>query len=228
MNERRILKQSRDVEAYFAGPFHPDPSGIATQERPGTTDVAANGWESLEADALACGACALAQTRRNVVLGEGSRAAELMFVGEAPGFDEDAQGRPFVGKAGQLLDRIIEAMGFRRKDVYIANCLKCHPPQNRNPLPEEIAVCRHLLDRQVDLVQPRVVCALGKFAAQTLLGSDEPISRLRGRFFEYRGRRLIATFHPAYLLRNPSDKKIVWSDMRMILAELGRTPPARK
>jgi DNA polymerase len=167
-----------------------------------------------------CQACALAQTRTRLVFGAGNPKAELMFVGEAPGYDEDQQGMPFVGAAGQLLTKIIEAMKLKREDVYIANCLKCRPPQNRNPLPGEIAACHPILSEQIRIIEPKIICALGKFAAQTLLKSEEPISRLRGRFFDFGRAKLIATFHPAYLLRNPSDKRLVWEDMQKIMVEL--------
>jgi len=139
-----------------------------------------------------------------------------MFVGEAPGADEDVQGIPFVGRAGQLLTKIIEAIDLKRDDVYIANVIKCRPPQNRNPEPDEVATCEPFLFRQIDLIQPKVIVALGKFAAQTLLRTDEPISRLRGRVSDYRGAKLIPTFHPAYLLRNPSSKREVWEDMKLV------------
>jgi uracil-DNA glycosylase family 4 len=168
-----------------------------------------------------CQMCPLSQTRTHVVFGAGNPDARLMFVGEAPGFDEDRQGLPFVGAAGQLLTKIIEAMKLTREEVYIANCLKCRPPGNRNPLPSEIAACGVILSKQIAIIQPKIICALGKFAAQTLLKTDEPISRLRGRFFDWdQGIRLMPTFHPAYLLRNPGDKKLVWQDMKMIMAEL--------
>lgn len=144
-----------------------------------------------------------------------------MFVGEAPGYDEDQQGLPFVGAAGQLLTKMIEAMKFGRNDVYIANCLKCRPPGNRNPLPTEIVSCNPILMRQIEIIQPKVICALGKFAAQTLLQTQEPISRLRGRFHDWRGTRVMPTFHPAYLLRTPDDKKLAWEDLKLILQELG-------
>jgi len=175
---------------------------------------------TLRTVALACRKCALCDTRTQVVFGVGHPQASLMFVGEAPGFDEDRQGEPFVGAAGQLLTRIIEAIHLRREEVYIANILKCRPPNNRNPLPDEIALCRPYLDRQIELIRPRIICALGKFAAQTLLASDTPISRLRGRFHDYRGTPVMPTFHPAYLLRNPGAKREVWHDMQQIQAAL--------
>ncbi len=146
--------------------------------------------------------------------------ADLVFVGEAPGADEDAQGRPFVGRAGQLLTKIIEAMGLKREDVYICNILKCRPPGNRNPQPEEIAACEPFLIRQLEAIRPRVICALGTFAAHTLLKSEAPITVLRGRFHTYQGIPLMPTYHPAYLLRNPEAKKLVWEDVQMIMKAL--------
>jgi uracil-DNA glycosylase family 4 len=154
--------------------------------------------------------------RTQVVFGVGNPEADLMFVGEAPGADEDVQGIPFVGRAGQLLTKIIEAIDLRRDDVYIANVIKCRPPQNRNPEPDEVETCEPFLFQQIDIVKPTVIVALGKFAAQALLRTDAPISRLRGRVFEYRGAKLIPTFHPAYLLRNPASKREVWEDMKLV------------
>lgn len=162
----------------------------------------------------------LAKTRKNVVFGAGNVSAELMFVGEAPGRDEDIQGLPFVGRAGQLLTKMIEAMGLTRQHVFIANVLKCRPPQNRNPLPKEIINCEPYLLEQLELIKPKVICALGTFAAQTLLKKSEPISRLRGRFYDYHGIKLLPTFHPAYLLRSPGEKKKAWADLKMIKKEL--------
>jgi len=164
-----------------------------------------------------CSRCKLhALGRTQVVFGVGNPDARLMFVGEAPGGDEDIQGVPFVGRAGQLLTKIIEAIGLKREDVYIANVIKCRPPQNRNPEPDEVATCEPFLFQQIDAVRPRVIVALGTFAARTLLRSLDPISRLRGRVFDYRGAKLIPTFHPAYLLRNPSSKRDVWDDMKLV------------
>ena len=154
--------------------------------------------------------------RRQVVFGVGSPQADLMFVGEAPGADEDIQGEPFVGRAGQLLTKIIEAIGLSRGDVYIANVIKCRPPQNRNPEQDEVDTCEPFLFRQIDVIQPKVIVALGTFAARALLRTLDPISRLRGRVFEYRGAKLIPTFHPAYLLRNPASKREVWEDMKLV------------
>jgi len=169
----------------------------------------------------ACTRCKLATLgRHQTVFGVGNPNADLMFVGEAPGADEDIQGEPFVGKAGQLLTKIIEAIGLSRAEVYIANVIKCRPPGNRNPEPDEVAQCEPFLFRQVDTVKPKVIVALGKFAAQCLLRSETPISRLRGREFPYRDAILIPTFHPAYLLRNPSAKRDVWEDMKRVRAIL--------
>jgi DNA polymerase len=169
----------------------------------------------------ACTRCKLCTLGRStVVFGSGSPKARLMFVGEAPGEDEDRQGLPFVGRAGQLLTKIIEAIGLTREQVYIANVIKCRPPENRNPEPDEVAACSPFLFRQVELVAPHVIVALGKFAAQCLLQTTDPITRLRGREFEFHGRILIPTFHPAYLLRNPAAKREVWDDMKKVRALL--------
>lgn len=168
-----------------------------------------------------CGRCKLHTLgRKQVVFGVGNPSADLMFVGEAPGADEDEQGEPFVGRAGQLLTKIIEAIGLRRDQVYIANLIKCRPPGNRNPEPDEVEQCEPFLLRQVDAIKPRVIVALGKFSAQALLKTGDPITRLRGRVFNYRGASLIPTFHPAYLLRNPSAKRDVWDDMKKARAIL--------
>jgi uracil-DNA glycosylase len=158
--------------------------------------------------------------RRQVVFGVGNPNADLMFVGEAPGADEDIQGEPFVGRAGQLLTKIIEAIGLRREDVYIANVIKCRPPGNRNPEPDEVEQCEPFLFRQIDTVKPKVIVALGKFAAQCLLRTTDPITRIRGREFTYRDAILMPTYHPAYLLRTPSAKREVWEDMKRVRAIL--------
>jgi uracil-DNA glycosylase len=172
---------------------------------------------AIRADIGDCTRCKLHTLgRRQVVFGVGNPNADLMFVGEAPGADEDVQGEPFVGRAGQLLTKIIEAIGLARSDVYIANVIKCRPPQNRNPEQDEVDTCEPFLFRQVDVIQPKVIVALGTFAARALLRTLDPISRLRGRIFEYRGAKLIPTFHPAYLLRNPSSKREVWEDMKLV------------
>jgi uracil-DNA glycosylase len=154
--------------------------------------------------------------RKQVVFGVGNPDADLMFVGEAPGADEDLQGIPFVGRAGQLLTKIIEAIDLKRDDVYIANVIKCRPPQNRNPEQDEVETCEPFLFQQIDVIKPKVIVALGTFAARALLRTLDPISRLRGRVYEYRGAKLIPTFHPAYLLRNPGSKREVWEDMKLV------------
>jgi uracil-DNA glycosylase family 4 len=166
-----------------------------------------------------CTRCKLHLTRRHIVFGEGSERAKLVFVGEAPGEDEDRQGRPFVGKAGQLLTRIINAIGLTRDEVYITNIIKCRPPANRNPQQEEIATCEPFLGKQLEIIQPRIICALGTFAAQTLLKTDEKISRLRGHFHSYKGIKVMPTYHPAFLLRNPHKKREAWEDMKKIHGE---------
>ena len=196
-----------------AGSNVPSPS-------PSSADAAAQ-LAHLAASVSNCQACRLHEGRRQVVFGTGTPAADLVFVGEAPGRDEDLQGEPFVGPAGQLLTRIIEAIGLTRQEVYILNVIKCRPPQNRNPLPDEVAACRPIIDKQLACLKPRVICALGAFAAQALLRTDERISRLRGRFHAMGGILVRPTFHPAYLLRNPQDKRKVWEDMQDIQRELG-------
>ena len=168
-----------------------------------------------------CRRCPLGDRRQHLVFGEGNPSAGLVFVGEAPGADEDAQGRPFVGRAGQLLTKIIAAMGLKREEVYICNILKCRPPGNRNPLPDEIAACEPFLIRQLGVIRPRVICAMGSIAAHALLKSEAPISVLRGRFHSYQGIPLMPTYHPAYLLRNPGAKKQVWEDVQGIMKRLG-------
>jgi uracil-DNA glycosylase len=176
----------------------------------------ADALSNIRTDLGECTRCKLhALGRKQIVFGVGKADADLMFVGEAPGGDEDIQGIPFVGRAGQLLTKIIEAIGLTRDDVYIANVIKCRPPQNRNPEPDEVDTCEPFLFQQIDVIKPKVIVALGTFAARALLRTLDPISRLRGRVFEYRGAKLIPTFHPAYLLRNPSSKREVWEDMKL-------------
>ena len=164
-----------------------------------------------------CRRCGLSSKRTQIVFGDGSSQARLLFVGEGPGYEEDKQGKPFVGAAGKLLNRILEAMHLAREDVYICNIVKCRPPNNRNPKPEEISTCGPFLERQIRAINPEFICALGKFAAQTLLASNEPISKLRGRFHLYQGIRVMPTYHPAYLLRNPGSKRDVWNDMQQLM-----------
>lgn len=175
-----------------------------------------------------CQRCKLCKGRSNIVFGVGDPGARLMFVGEGPGEDEDLRGEPFVGAAGALLDRIITGgMGLRRSQVYIANVVKCRPPNNRNPEPDEIVACEPFLRRQVELVRPEVLVSLGNFATQVLLGDRTGITKRRGRWHEFRGIALMPTFHPAYLLRNPSDKRLVWEDIQLVMQRLGLPVPSR-
>ena len=200
----------------------------APQACPATTLPPAQGAQSPVGDGLEtilgelqkCGRCSLGKTRTNLVFGVGNPHARVVFVGEAPGRDEDLKGEPFVGEAGQLLTKIIQAMGFVREEVYICNVLKCRPPNNRNPQQEEIEQCEPFLLRQVKAVDPEVIVCLGTFAAHTLLKTKEPISKLRGRFHDYHGISLMPTFHPAFLLRNPAMKREVWSDIQQVMKRL--------
>jgi DNA polymerase len=171
-----------------------------------------------------CTRCKLHKHRNKIVFGAGSAKAELVFVGEGPGHDEDAQGLPFVGRAGKLLTQMIEAMGLKREEVYICNIVKCRPPENRQPEKDEVAACSPFLFRQLAAIQPKVICCLGTVAAQTLLGTNKGISHFRGEWFDFRGSKLIATYHPAYLLRNPNAKGEVWMDLKKVMTVLGLNP----
>jgi len=177
----------------------------------------------LQAIATVCEKCKLSRTRTQVVYGVGNPNADLMLIGEAPGRDEDLKGEPFVGRAGQLLTDIIKAMKLTRDDVYIANVVKCRPPENRNPEPEELDACRPYIRRQVEIIQPKVIVTLGKFALQSLTEKSYGITATRGQWLEYNGVKVMPTYHPAYLLRTPSAKKDVWADMKLVMAELGLT-----
>lgn len=181
----------------------------------------AKSLEELRAAIGDCQRCKLCSGRTHLVFGVGNPEAKLMFVGEGPGRDEDLQGEPFVGRAGQLLtDIITKGMGLKREDVYIANVVKCRPPENRNPEPDEVAACEPFLKKQIDLIRPKIIVGLGKFAVQTLLQSKVPITKVRGNWHSYHGIKLMPTFHPAYLLRNPADKKLVWEDIKKVIKEL--------
>jgi len=215
------------VQGVPSVPEEPEPIGVPVTLARSAAEVLAG----IRAEIGDCTRCKLhGLGRTQIVFGVGNPNADLMFVGEAPGADEDIQGIPFVGRAGQLLTKMIEAMGFTRDAVYIANVLKCRPPGNRNPEPDEIATCEPFLFQQLASVEPKVVIALGAFAARTLLKTDAPISRLRGRVFDYRGAKLIPTFHPSFLLRSPANKREAWDDLKLALSILGRpvpgTPPA--
>lgn len=216
---------SRDPEwRYREGTLSFDAVEDARGEMTESTAPAVSAAEALQAvqDELGeCRRCKLHRLgRRQIVFGVGSPDADLMFVGEAPGRDEDVQGYPFVGRAGQLLTKIIEAIDLKRDQVYIANVIKCRPPENRNPEPDEVATCEPFLIAQVDAVRPKVIVALGTFAVKTLLKSDAPISRLRGTVYDYRTAKLVPTFHPAYLLRSPEKKRDAWEDMKKVRALL--------
>ncbi|HLQ78147.1 MAG TPA: uracil-DNA glycosylase [Terriglobia bacterium] len=222
MSREEIVKQLeffRDIGITSLSTEEPSPLMAKPASSPETLSL-------IREDIGDCQRCKLAPTRFNIVFGSGNINAELVFVGEAPGSDEDEQGLPFVGRAGELLTKIIDTSiepgRLTRADVYICNILKCRPPNNRNPEPDEVQACNPFLKRQLAVIRPKVVCCLGKFAAQNLLQSEVTISKLRGRFFDVDGMRVIATFHPAYLLRSPDKKREVWEDMKMIGAELQR------
>ena len=221
-------RERDDRSAGLSGPRPAGLKGPPYESDPGPTFIPLAQVDALaevRADIGDCTRCKLHTLgRTQVVFGVGNPNADLMFVGEAPGADEDMQGIPFVGRAGQLLTDIIEqGLKIPRREVYIANVIKCRPPQNRNPEPDEVATCEPFLFRQIDIIQPKVIVALGKFGAQTLLRTLDPISRLRGRVFDYRGAKLIPTFHPAYLLRNPASKREVWEDMKLVQRLLAET-----
>jgi len=202
----------------------PDDLFAAPKPEAGVTDRAA-ALCLINEDLGECTRCALSRLgRKTIVFGEGNPDAELMFVGEGPGADEDEQGRPFVGRAGQLLNKMIEAMGLKREQVYIANVVKCRPPGNRTPESQEIETCSPFLLRQIAVIQPKAIVALGAVAARCLLGLNEPMARLRGRWFDFRGTRLAVTYHPAFLLRDPRQKKEAWKDLQMVMEYLGLKP----
>jgi uracil-DNA glycosylase len=213
----RTLKEDGIEEIYRR--TAPSSAPVSKQSNPVAQEPSS--LTELRGRVLPCTLCKeLAKTRHSVVFGSGNPHAALMFVGEAPGADEDQQGLPFVGAAGQLLTKIIESIGIKREEVYIANVLKCRPPGNRKPAPQEIHNCAPYLEEQIRIVSPKIICALGTFPAQTLLKTDKPISKLRGPFYDSHGSKLICTFHPAYLLRNPAEKRAVWEDMKKIKKEL--------
>lgn len=200
---------------------------IAEPSEPVAPHSRAAALQAIRDDIGECTRCALAAGRHSIVFGDGDPNARLLFVGEGPGADEDAQGLPFVGRAGQLLNNMIAAMGLRRDQVYIANIVKCRPPQNRVPEPGEANTCAPFLFRQIDAIRPEVIVALGSTAATYLLGAKSPLSALRGRIHQARGTKLIVTYHPAYLLRDPRQKKEAWADLQLAMAELGLKAPAK-
>jgi len=206
----------------LAIPVAPGPSLFEVVER-----VPDETLDDIRADLGECTRCRLHKTRNKIVFGVGNSKAELVFVGEGPGHDEDVQGEPFVGRAGKLLTQMIEAMSLRREDVYICNVVKCRPPENRLPEKDEIATCSPFLLRQLAAIEPKVICCLGACAAQTMLATTQGISKFRGEWFDFRGSKLIATYHPAYLLRNPPAKSEVWKDLQKVMAVLGLQPKKR-
>ena len=218
--------QAIQMEDQPIPPRKPFPSAPAIADAVPAVDRAA-ALQLIRDEIGDCTRCALHEGRNKLVFGDGSPSARLMFVGEGPGADEDAQGLPFVGKAGQLLNNMITAMGLRREDVYIANVVKCRPPGNRVPEPEEGATCTPFLFRQIDVIRPEVLVALGATAATWLLGARQPLAGLRGRVHAVRGTKLIVTYHPAYLLRDPRQKKEAWADLQISMKELGLKPPAK-
>ncbi len=208
----------------------PAPAAPATAQAPApqAEPAVTKTLDEVRADLGDCRRCKLANGRTQIVYGVGNPRAELVFVGEGPGAEEDARGQPFVGPAGQLLTKMIEAMGFKRDDVYICNVVKCRPPNNRNPEPDEIEQCEPFLKAQLAAIRPKVIVALGKFAAQTLLRDSTPITRLRGQWRQYEGVPLMPTFHPAYLLRSPEEKGKAWADLQQVMKKFGKEPPAKK
>jgi DNA polymerase len=218
-------------------PANPSPiPSVASVVMPPTGPSLFETFEKLKGDSLLkiredlgdCTRCKLHKGRNKLVFGDGNPKAKVVFVGEGPGADEDAQGLPFVGRAGKLLTQMIEAMGLQRKDVYICNVVKCRPPQNRAPEPDEVQTCSPYLLRQIDTIQPKVIVCLGAVAAKTLLETTRGISQFRGEWLEWRGHKLMATYHPAYLLRNPPAKADVWKDLQKVMAELGLPLPRKK
>jgi DNA polymerase len=212
-----IFLSDVDLSSLGAGP-----NGLNSAARlDGEGGVGDGLFDSLSGEVEACSRCGLHRTRKSVVFGEGDIRSRLMFIGEAPGADEDRQGRPFVGRAGQLLTKIIAAMGLEREETYITNILKCRPPGNRNPEVDEICECLPYLEKQIEAIKPEIICTLGLFATQTLTGIRDPIGRMRGSTYEYQGIPLIPTYHPAACLRNPSSKKLVWEDIKRVMKHLG-------
>lgn len=225
--EMASAKTAPPVQTQGAAPkFHlvgQGPSLFEAAER-----VEGDSLEGICGELAGCTRCKLHRRRTNIVFGVGNPHAELVFVGEGPGHDEDLQGIPFVGRAGQLLTQMITAMGIKREDVYIANVVKCRPPENRTPEKDEIATCLPFLIRQLANIHPKVIVSLGSVAAQALLNTNKSISHFRGQWFDFRGAKLLATYHPAYLLRNPHAKPEVWADLKKVMAYLGFTPPKGK
>jgi len=214
----------KTLEFYKALGFERMPMALPDSQG-GSTEEKAEALERLRLELGPCTRCGLSGGRKNIVFGEGNPGAELMFIGECPGRDEDAQGRPFVGEAGELLDRLIEKMGLKREEVYIGNIIKCHPPGNRDPGLDEIHTCLPFITAQAGIIMPKVIIALGRISAHTLLKNNTPISRLRGKFADFQGIPVMPTFHPAYLLKNRGEKIKVWEDAKKVLIRLGMEVP---
>ncbi len=208
--------EAASARSSAAVPFAQAPSLFEASDR-----IVGDTFQLIQETIGDCTRCKLHKARTNIVFGVGSMKAELVFVGEGPGHDEDIKGEPFVGRAGKLLTQMIEAMGLRREDVYICNVVKCRPPENRLPEKDEITTCSPFLFRQIDVIRPKVICCLGSCASQTLLQTTQGISRFRGEWFDFHGSKLIATYHPAYLLRNPNAKGEVWKDLQKVMTVLG-------
>lgn len=222
--EENLNEMIRDLESYLEYLKAMGISSLTSSESKSgnTARAGALTLEEVRGEIGDCKRCKLHRARKTIVFGEGNEKARLMFIGEGPGYDEDVQGRPFVGRAGQLLTKIIQSINLLREEVYITNIVKCRPPQNRNPEPDEIESCNPFLMNQITAIQPKIICALGTFSAQTLLKTDTKITALRGKFYDLEGIKVIPTYHPAFLLRNPERKREVWEDMKRI-AELIQT-----
>jgi uracil-DNA glycosylase family 4 len=219
---------SRSVR-HAAAPAGPAPEGRRKRAAAGEAEhMEGDTLERIREDLGDCTRCKLHQSRSRIVFGDGNSRARLVFVGEGPGQEEDRQGLPFVGRAGKLLTQMIEAMGLERKDVYICNVVKCRPPGNRTPEKDETGTCQPFLDRQLGVIQPKVIVCLGNVASQALLGTGEPMGRVRGKWFNFHGAKMLPTYHPAYLLRNPNAKGIVWEDLQKVMAELGLEVPKKR
>ena len=226
---RRPVDEPLELEAVTASeamPVQRRPASQSPEPLPIIQDKPA-ALKAIRADIGDCTRCRLHKGRTNLVFGVGDPNADLMFVGEGPGADEDAQGEPFVGRAGQLLNNMISAMGLKREEVYIANVVKCRPPGNRTPEKDECDICSPFLLRQIEVIKPKVIVALGAVAAKNLLAVNDSMANLRGRWYDFRGARLAVTYHPAYLLRDPRQKKEAWKDLQMVMKYLGLTPPAK-
>lgn len=232
---KNVVRQHGEIEQFFTGGFAVRGQKAAAKNNSGAVSDKQARLDAIASEVRKCCKCGLGKSRTNAVPGEGNPNAGIVFVGEAPGADEDAKGRPFVGRAGQLLDKIINAMGLRREDVYICNILKCRPPENRDPRPDEITNCLPYLQEQLEIIEPEIIVALGAHAARTLLETTKSIGEMRGKFLEYQpglGKKpikLLATYHPAYLLRSysPENRRRVWEDMKKVLKELNLPVPEK-